>query len=100
MVMAELVRQVTSSCAERGHALAATWNLHIGLTDALTGALAMAPIPRLNCPQFLFQMGEEASLIRSSDSAVSRGPLLSTMASDLVYRAQCVRTRTNVVLTV
>ena len=36
-VMAELVRQVTSSCAERGRALAATWNLHVGLTDALTG---------------------------------------------------------------
>ena len=42
--MAELVRQVTSSCAERGRALAATWNLHVGLTDALTGALANAPV--------------------------------------------------------
>ena len=39
--MAELVRQVTSSCAEQGRVLAATWNLHVGLTDALTGALAM-----------------------------------------------------------
>ena len=50
--MAELVRQVTSSCAERGRALAATWNLHIGLTDALTGALAMTPgsLPALYTP--------------------------------------------------
>lgn len=76
MVMAELVRQVISSSAERGHALAATWNLHIGLTDALTGALAIAPLLCLVSPQFCFQLSEEASPIRLSGSATSQGPLL------------------------
>ena len=38
MVMAELVRQAESTCAESGHVLAATWNLHLGLADAMTGA--------------------------------------------------------------
>lgn len=38
MVMAELVRQAESACAESGHVLAATWNLHLGLADAMTGA--------------------------------------------------------------
>ena len=42
MVMAELVRQAESACAESGHALAATWNLHLGLADAMTGADAVA----------------------------------------------------------
>ena len=54
-VMAELVRQVTSSCAERGRALAATWNLHVGLTDALTGALAMSSISFLD-PSMILQL--------------------------------------------
>ena len=38
MVMAELVRQAESACAESGHVLAATWNLHLGLADTMTGA--------------------------------------------------------------
>lgn len=41
MVLAELVRQVESSCTERGHALASAWNLHVGLTDAMTGAFSL-----------------------------------------------------------
>ena len=61
-VMAELVRQVTSSCAERGRALAATWNVHVGLTDALAGALAMAQVS-LPGPYMLLPSGE-AWLIR------------------------------------
>ena len=40
MVMAELVRQAESACAESGHVLAATWNLHLGLADTMTGAAA------------------------------------------------------------
>ena len=55
--MAELVRQVTSSCAERGHALAAAWNLHLGLTDALTGALALSPVPLPGPPTILLSPG-------------------------------------------
>ena len=38
MVMAELVRQAESTCAESGHVLAATWNLHLGLADTMRGA--------------------------------------------------------------
>lgn len=37
MVMADIIRQAEASCAERAHALASTWNLHLGLTDAMTG---------------------------------------------------------------
>ena len=66
-VMAELVRQVTSGCAERGRALAATWNLHVGLTDALTGALAMDSVP-LPGP-YTLSLGDER---RSSARLVCR----------------------------
>ena len=46
MVMAELVRQAEGACAESGHVLAATWNLHLGLADAMTGADASSAAHR------------------------------------------------------
>ncbi len=35
--MADLIRQVDTSCAERGCALALTWNLACAVSDALIG---------------------------------------------------------------
>jgi len=43
MVMAEMVRQAESACAESAHVLASTWNLHLGLADAMTGADTIQP---------------------------------------------------------